>query len=305
MRTPFTGVGTALVTPFTKSGDARRSGRAPARAPPDRRRHPFPVSVRHDRREPDADRRRAAAHRRDRRRGSRRARCRSSPAPAATTRSERDSPRARDGEGRRARLPLGDAVLQQADAGRALPALPRDSPRARRCRSSSTTCPAGPASTSRSRRSSASPQIPNIVGVKEASGNVGADVRDLRAVPADFLVLSGDDALTLPLMAIGGRGVISVAVERDPGGDGADGRGGRAQRLRRRARDARADPAADVDQLRRVEPDAGEGRDGGDGPARGDLSACRWSRRAPASKEKIISVLQGSRPAQGRAALRR
>ena len=32
-----------------------------------------------------------------------------------------------------------------------------------------------------------------------------------RAVPADFLVLSGDDAITLPLMAVGGRGVISVA----------------------------------------------------------------------------------------------
>src|SRR5262249_9558141 len=53
--------------------------------------------------------------------------------------------------------------------------------------------------------------IPNIVGVKEASGNV-SDMCDIcRAVPPEFIVLSGDDALTLPLMAIGGRGIISVA----------------------------------------------------------------------------------------------
>jgi 4-hydroxy-tetrahydrodipicolinate synthase len=53
--------------------------------------------------------------------------------------------------------------------------------------------------------------IPRVVGVKEASGNIQQMVEICRAVPADFLVLSGDDALTLPLMAIGGRGVISVA----------------------------------------------------------------------------------------------
>ena len=53
--------------------------------------------------------------------------------------------------------------------------------------------------------------IPNIVGVKEASGNIQQMVEICNAVPADFLVLSGDDALTLPLMSVGGRGVISVA----------------------------------------------------------------------------------------------
>jgi 4-hydroxy-tetrahydrodipicolinate synthase len=53
--------------------------------------------------------------------------------------------------------------------------------------------------------------IPNVVGVKEASGNITQMVEVCRAVPKDFLVLSGDDALTLPLMAIGGRGLISVA----------------------------------------------------------------------------------------------
>jgi 4-hydroxy-tetrahydrodipicolinate synthase len=53
--------------------------------------------------------------------------------------------------------------------------------------------------------------IPNVIGVKEASGNITQMVEVCRAVPQDFLVLSGDDALTLPLMAIGGRGLISVA----------------------------------------------------------------------------------------------
>jgi 4-hydroxy-tetrahydrodipicolinate synthase len=58
--------------------------------------------------------------------------------------------------------------------------------------------------------------IPHVIGVKEASGNIQQMVEICRAVPADFLVLSGDDALTLPLMAIGGRGVISVASNAIP-----------------------------------------------------------------------------------------
>jgi 4-hydroxy-tetrahydrodipicolinate synthase len=58
--------------------------------------------------------------------------------------------------------------------------------------------------------------IPNIVGVKEASGNMTqmCDVCD--QVPPDFIVLSGDDVLTLPLMAVGGRGIISVASNEIP-----------------------------------------------------------------------------------------
>lgn len=58
--------------------------------------------------------------------------------------------------------------------------------------------------------------IPTIVGVKEASGNIQQMVEVCRAVPEDFLVLSGDDALTLPLMAVGGRGIISVASNEIP-----------------------------------------------------------------------------------------
>jgi 4-hydroxy-tetrahydrodipicolinate synthase len=59
-------------------------------------------------------------------------------------------------------------------------------------------------------------QIPNIIGVKEASGSLAQMCDVLHATPNDFIVLSGDDALTLPLMAVGGRGVISVASNEIP-----------------------------------------------------------------------------------------
>ena len=53
---------------------------------------------------------------------------------------------------------------------------------------------------------------PNIVAVKEASGNLQQIMEILRDKPADFDVLSGDDAITQPLMALGAQGVISVAA---------------------------------------------------------------------------------------------
>jgi len=59
--------------------------------------------------------------------------------------------------------------------------------------------------------------VPGIVGIKEASGNIAQMVEICGAVPADFIVLSGDDALTLSLMAVGGRGLISVAANEVPG----------------------------------------------------------------------------------------
>ena len=58
--------------------------------------------------------------------------------------------------------------------------------------------------------------IPTVIGVKEASGNIQQMCEICRAVPPDFIVLSGDDAITLPLMAVGGRGVISVASNEVP-----------------------------------------------------------------------------------------
>jgi 4-hydroxy-tetrahydrodipicolinate synthase len=59
-------------------------------------------------------------------------------------------------------------------------------------------------------------QIENIVGIKEASGNISQMAAILNAVPDDFIVLSGDDAITLPLIALGGRGVISVVSNEIP-----------------------------------------------------------------------------------------
>jgi 4-hydroxy-tetrahydrodipicolinate synthase len=58
--------------------------------------------------------------------------------------------------------------------------------------------------------------LPGIVGVKEASGNVTQMCEICAAVREDFIVLSGDDALTLPLMAVGGRGIVSVASNEIP-----------------------------------------------------------------------------------------
>lgn len=53
---------------------------------------------------------------------------------------------------------------------------------------------------------------PNIIAVKEASGNLQQIMEILRDKPADFDVLSGDDGITQPLMALGAQGVISVAA---------------------------------------------------------------------------------------------
>jgi 4-hydroxy-tetrahydrodipicolinate synthase len=58
--------------------------------------------------------------------------------------------------------------------------------------------------------------IPTVVAVKEASGNITQMAEICRAVPDDFLVLSGDDAITLPLMSLGGRGIISVCSNEVP-----------------------------------------------------------------------------------------
>jgi 4-hydroxy-tetrahydrodipicolinate synthase len=59
-------------------------------------------------------------------------------------------------------------------------------------------------------------EIDNIVGIKEASGNIGQMAAIANAVPDSFVVLSGDDAITLPLAALGGQGVISVVSNEIP-----------------------------------------------------------------------------------------
>ena len=59
-------------------------------------------------------------------------------------------------------------------------------------------------------------EIDNIVGVKEASGNISQMATVLHLLPDPFIVLSGDDAITIPLIALGGRGVISVVANEIP-----------------------------------------------------------------------------------------
>jgi 4-hydroxy-tetrahydrodipicolinate synthase len=59
-------------------------------------------------------------------------------------------------------------------------------------------------------------QIPNILGVKEASGNMSQIADVFNAVPDSFLVFSGDDAVTLPVISLGGVGIISVASNEIP-----------------------------------------------------------------------------------------
>ena len=60
-------------------------------------------------------------------------------------------------------------------------------------------------------------EIPNVVGVKEASTNFGKIARLMTVLPPDFAVYSGDDATALALIALGGRGLISVASNEIPG----------------------------------------------------------------------------------------
>jgi 4-hydroxy-tetrahydrodipicolinate synthase len=60
-------------------------------------------------------------------------------------------------------------------------------------------------------------EIPNIIGVKEASGNISQMAAVIHRVPEGFLVFSGDDAITLPIVALGGHGTISVVSNQIPG----------------------------------------------------------------------------------------
>src|SRR5580658_9569784 len=60
-------------------------------------------------------------------------------------------------------------------------------------------------------------EIERIIGIKEASGNISQIAEIIHRVPEKFLVLSGDDAMTLPVISLGGRGVISVVSNQIPG----------------------------------------------------------------------------------------
>jgi 4-hydroxy-tetrahydrodipicolinate synthase len=81
--------------------------------------------------------------------------------------------------------------------------------------------------------------VPNIVGVKEASGDISQIGEVVTRVSPSFKVLSGDDSLTLPVVGLGGAGVISVASNEVPGrmarltNAALDGRWDEARRLNR------------------------------------------------------------------------
>ena len=145
--------------------------------------------------------------------------------------------------------------------------------------------------------------IPTIVGVKEASGNVTQMAEICRSVPAEFLVLSGDDALTLPLMAIGGRGIISVASNEAPAEmvqmvEAAE-RGDYKEA--RHWHDEAA--AADAGQLRRIESRPREVRDGRDGPVRRSVPAADGA-AAPDLERQSAGRAQGTRYAHRRRSAR-
>ena len=167
--------------------------------------------MRHDGRVADAvDRREADAVRNG---GVRRHGARSSPAPRATTRGLDIGLTEEAGKlgiaGVLGRLP----VLQPAVAGRASKRTSGRSPAPPTSRWCSTTSPFAPGARSTAPRWSASRNdVPNIVGVKDAAGNPGATAAVKANTPADFEVYSGDDAMTLPLLAIGAVGAIGVAT---------------------------------------------------------------------------------------------
>jgi 4-hydroxy-tetrahydrodipicolinate synthase len=214
MRTPFTGCGTALVTPFTSSGAvdeaavrrlARRqveagvhflvpcgtTGESPTLSP-DERRHVVEVVV-------DEARGRVPVL---------------AGAGGYDTREVVEAARAMHGSGADGLLsvtpyynkPTPDGLCRHYQAiaeATPLPIVVYNVP-------GRTGCNVDPATLVRLA------SIPHVAGVKEASGNVTQICEVLKAVPADFLVLSGDDALTLPAMAVGARGVISVASNECP-----------------------------------------------------------------------------------------
>ena len=270
----FTGVGTALVTPFTKSGALDEAAITAAGAAADRRRHSLPRAVRHDRRDADAVGRRAAPGRRARARRGQRAGARAGRRRRLRHAGGRRSWRSEMQQAGVQGLLLGDAVLQQADAGRAVPALLGDRRGHAAADHALQRARAAPAATSRRPRSRGSPTIPNIVGVKEASGNITQMCEICRAVPDGLPRAVGrrcDDA------AVDG----DRRARRDLGGVERDSRP-RWRRWSRPPSAATSRPRAACTSaccrcmlVNFIEsnPGPGEVRDGGDGAVRRGLPA--------------------------------
>jgi len=215
MRTPFTGVGTALVTPFTSSGAvdeaavrrlARRqieagvhflvpcgtTGEAPTLTPEERRRVVEVVAEEARGRVPVL-----------------------AGAGGYDTREVVESARAMHQAGADGLLsvtpyynkPTPDGLVRHYQAiaeATPLPIVVYNVP-------GRTGCNVEPSTLARLAA------IPRVAGVKEASGNMTQICEVVRAARDGFLVLSGDDALTLPAMAVGARGIVSVASNEVPG----------------------------------------------------------------------------------------
>ena len=113
-------------------------------------------------------------------------------------------------------LAARDADVQQAAATRLGRALSGHRGRGRGCRSSCTTSRAARASTWNAATTLELAEVPGIVGIKEASGDLAQITEIIAGAPADFSVLSGDDALALAVVAAGGDGVISVTSNATP-----------------------------------------------------------------------------------------
>ena len=137
-----------------------------------------------------------------------------------------------------------------------------------------------------------SPRSATSSAIKEASGNLVQMSEIVAAAPDEFLLLSGDDPMAVAVMAVGGRGVISVASNDVPAemaqiielcekGDFAGARKLHLWLL----------PFLQVNFVE-SNPIPVQGGDGGDGADRRDAIACRWCRPAPAARDRIMSVLQ-------------
>ena len=127
----------------------------------------------------------------------------------------------------------------------------------------------------------------NIVGIKEAGGSCDRVSQLRAALGPKFAILSGDDSLTLPFMAVGAQGVISVASNVIPREVVADGEGVRARRRAEGVAVAREILSAVQGFVHRDEPGAGQSRAGDDGTDRGGIppAAGADERREPREAE--------------------
>ncbi len=101
-------------------------------------------------------------------------------------------------------------------------------------------------------------KVPNIIGIKEATGDLQRAKEVIERVGKDFLVYSGDDATAVELMLLGGKGNISVTANVAPRAMRRPVRRRHARRRRSRARHQRSPDAAAQGAVHRIQPHSGE-----------------------------------------------